>query len=190
MTEIEIHIRPSPAGKNAYPIEAELSDESYFSGHFRLDITTLQDFQQHKDVQSYGSILFYTLFNGAIRQAYDKAVTLAESTPDGRLRVKLWIDPEAVELHHLRWGALYHKPGRLEVPLTIDEKTPFSRYLGLGMAESQPVAERPLKVLFAVSNPSDLEEKNSAPILVENEIRNFLMANEEIDWRLAYGPRR
>ena len=52
--------------------------------------------------------LFDALFTGKIRRAYDKVTGRAEAEAKGRVRVCLWIDNGAAELHALPWERLYH----------------------------------------------------------------------------------
>ncbi len=155
-----------------YPIEALLSDGSHFAGgELRLDTQALEE---DSDTQQYGLNLFYTLFSGKMRAAYDVAVGLAAAKTDGRLRFRLWIDTGAPELHAVVWERLCQQT---QAPLATLSTAPFSRYFGLETAEPEPAAQWPRRMLFAIANPSDLEEKlGLAPLQVEQEIRNLLEA--------------
>ena len=77
------------------------------------------------DPEEYGLDLFYALFTGPIRRAYDRVAGRAEAENEGRVRVRLWIDDEAAELHALPWERLYHLlRGR---PVPVSTSTPSRR---------------------------------------------------------------
>jgi hypothetical protein len=61
------------------------------------------------------------------------------------------------------------------VPLDTSTLTPFSRFTGLEIAEPDPVRERPVRLLVAISNPKDLPSGLSA-IEVEREVENLVLA--------------
>lgn len=158
----------------AYPVEATLDDGSFFGdGEMRLDRQAL--LLADLDPQKYGLELFDALFSGPIRHAYDKATGRAEAQTGGRLRVRLWIDDDAAELHALPWERLYHIHHGQPVPLAASALTPFSRYTGLEIPEPQPIAARPIRLLIAISNPCDLP-RGLSPIEVEREVKNLHQA--------------
>jgi hypothetical protein len=169
--DIRIRINPWDEARKSYPVEAALDDGSqYLGGELRIDMQKLLSAQL--DSQSYGMELFDALFAGKIRRAYDKVTGRAEAEAEGRVRVRLWIDDGASELHALPWERLYHIHKGIEVPLTTSALTPFSRFTGLEIAESQPVRERPIRVLAAIANPQELPT-GLAPIDVEEEMENL-----------------
>jgi hypothetical protein len=169
-TDLLLRIFPFETEKQAYPVEAELDDGSrYAGGQLRLDREAL--LAQQLDPESYGVALFEMLFAGDIRRAYDKATGRAEVETNGRLRVRLWVDAAAVELHALPWERLYHRHHGKLVPLGASTLTPFSRYTSLEIREPQAVAETPLRLLVALSNPDKLPG-GLAPANVELEIEN------------------
>jgi hypothetical protein len=172
-TGILIRIRRWDEDITAYPVEVELDDGSFFSGgELRLDRPALQ--ADEFDPEKYGLDLFYALFSGPIRRAYDKIAGRADAQTEGRLRVRLWIDDDAAELHALPWERLYHIHQGQSIPLSISILTPFSRYTGLEMPEPEPVTTRPIRLLMAISNPYDLQERlGLSPINVEQEIENL-----------------
>ncbi len=171
-SDVLVRIFAKNETEDYYPIEATLNDGSHFSGgELRLDMQTLAE---DAATQEYGLDLFYTLFSGKMRAAYDVAVGMATEKTGGRLRFRLWIDAGAPELHALVWEQLCQQT---QAPLATLSTTPFSRYFGLETAEPEPAAQWPRQMLFAIANPSDLEEKLSlAPIQVEREVRNVLEA--------------
>jgi hypothetical protein len=173
-TDIQIRINPWDGARKCYPAEATLDDGSqYTGGELRIDMQKLLSAQL--DSQSYGVELFDALFSGKIRRAYDKVTGRAEAETEGRVRVRLWIDDGASELQALPWERLYHIHKGNEVPLTTSALTPFSRFTGLEIAESQPVRERPIRLLAAIANPQDLPAGLS-PIDVEAEAESLRRA--------------
>jgi hypothetical protein len=174
-TGILIHIRRWDEDTGVYPVEAELDDGSFFyGGELRLDQQAL--LAAELDAEEYGLELFHALLSEPIRRAYDKATGRAEARTGGRLRVRLWIDDQAAELHALPWERLYHVHKGQPVPMATSALTPFSRYTGLEIAEPQPVTERPLRFLIAISNPRNLEDLGLSPIEVEREVENLRQA--------------
>ena len=139
----------------------------------RVDMQKLLSTQL--DAESYGMELFDALFAGKIRRAYDKATGRAEAQAEGRLRVRLWIDDGAAELHAFPWERLYHIHKGNQVPLTTSALTPFSRFTGLEIGEAHPVRERPIRMLAAIANPKELPAGLS-PIDVEAEVENLRLA--------------
>jgi formylglycine-generating enzyme required for sulfatase activity len=171
--DILLHIS-AQTDAGVYPVEAGLDDGSRFQGgEMRVDPEKLRSLEL--DVQAFGMELFYALFSGPIRRAYDTASGRAQAEADGRLRVRLWIDQGAAELHAIPWERLYHTHRGQDVPLATSGGTPFSRYTGLEVAEAQPITQQPLNLLFAVSNPTNLPE-GLAEVPVVQEVETFLDA--------------
>jgi hypothetical protein len=162
--------------RGTYPVEAELDDGSrYLDGELRVDMTGLLG--KILDPEKYGFDLSDALFAGPIRRAYEVATGRAEVETRGNLRVRLWIDDNATRLHAIPWERIYHTHRGQNVPLATSALTPFSRYTGLEKAEPKPVSEWPIRLLFAVANPSDLEPKyHLLPIPVEEEVKALFEA--------------
>jgi hypothetical protein len=170
-TELRIRIRAWEEQGAYYPVEAELDDGSRFEGgQLRLDRQAL--LASELDSKAYGQLLFNALFAGDMLQAYHRAVARADALTEGRLRVQLWVDDEAVELHALPWERLYHLSRGHPVPITTSTQTPFSRYTSLETPEPPPVTERPIKMLAVISNPLNLPG-GLAPANIEVEIENL-----------------
>jgi hypothetical protein len=178
-TDILIRVRRWDDEAGAYPVEAELDDGSFFyGGELHLDQQARQDLLSAElDPEKYGLKLFQALFSEPIRRAYDRATGRAEAQTEGRLRVRLWIDDDAAELHAIPWERLYHVHRDQAIPLATSALTPFSRYTGLEIAEPKPVTERPIRFLVAISNPHNLKEDlGLSPIDVEREVENLRQA--------------
>ena len=166
--DILIRIGKWDEATRSYPVEAQLDDGSrYLDGRLRIDEVSLRSVEL--DPREYGLELFYALLSGPIRRAYDKITGRAEHETEGRLRVRLWIDDDAAELHALPWERLFHHHRGQDVPLATSALTPFSRYAALPLPESRAVVERPIRLLCAVSNPRDLPA-GLAPIDVPQQI--------------------
>ena len=168
-TDLLIRIHPWDEARQCYPVEAWMNATVHFAdGEMHLDHTTLQ--AAENDVTAYGLALFDALFSGAIRRAYDRAIGYAEARTHDQLRLRLWIDPHAPELHALLWERLQAPRQNTSFPLTATIKTPFSRYTGLEIAAPAPISTRPIRLLVAVANPADLIDQGMTPIDVDHEI--------------------
>ncbi|MEA3310551.1 MAG: CHAT domain-containing protein [Chloroflexota bacterium] len=172
-TDLLIHIHRCGKNDAGYPVTAQLSDGSHFTGGlFDPDWAALRAVRL--DAAAYGHELFYVLFAGPIRRAYDRAWGRAQTETAGRLRIRLWIAQEAASLHALLWERLHHTRAGLEAPLAVSAQTPFSRYLGLEIPEPAPVAARTLKLLYVISNPTDLAEYGLPALAVADELAPLL----------------
>jgi WD40 repeat protein len=177
-TDLLLRIFPYDERAQSYPVEAELDDGSRFTGgQLKLDRQTL--LTQQLDAEAYGKTLFDALFAGDIRRAYDKATGAAEAKTGGRLRLRLWVDNEAVELHAVPWERIYHLHKGRAVPLGASALTPLSRYTSLEVREPPPVADTPIRMLVAISNPLNLPG-GLAPANVDVEIDNLRRSLSEL----------
>lgn len=174
-TDLLIRIKPWDDTRQCYPVEAWMNVTVHFAdGELRLDHDALD--AAENDVVTYGLLLFNALFSGVIRRAYDRAVNLAETRTGGQLRLRLWIDPRAPELHALAWERLHGLRQGAPMPLTAAPQMPFSRYAGLEIAAPDPISARPLRMLVAIANPADLLDLMMTPIDVEQEINALTSA--------------
>lgn len=177
-TDLMIRIRRKDDTTGAYPVEAQLEDGSVFSdGSLAIDPVALKALGDNP--KEYGLLLFQELFSGPTRSAYDKAKGVAEAQTSGQLRLRLWIDERAPELNALAWEQLHADGNGEAVALASSARTPFSRYTGLKIAQPAPVAQRPLRILFAVSNPANLPAGMQA-IEVDDEVKALAAAVEEM----------
>ncbi|MGD8807651.1 MAG: hypothetical protein PVH65_17505, partial [Chloroflexota bacterium] len=160
-TTIRIRIFERKSLTGPYPIEASVDGGAEYKDQLEIDHAKLPAPQSSP--KEYGLALFDTLFIRSIRDAYIFASSRADSRTDGRLRVHLRIDDGTPELHAVRWEALYHTYRGEETPLAVSTSTPFSRYTALEHSVARPLSP-PLKLLFALANPSDLAEDGLAPL--------------------------
>ncbi len=171
---IQIRIRGFDAGRDVYPVEARLEPGGLFFGDLQLDQERL--LIQQLDAKAYGTTLSDALFKGAVRDAYKEAIGRAAGISNGQLRVRLWIDTNAAELQHkVAWERLYNESASRPVPLATSADTPFSRYISLDIADPQPVDQRPLRLLVAISNPNNLPS-GLAEVRVEEELLGLSQA--------------
>ena len=168
-TDLLIRMHPWDDARQCYPVEAWMNGTVHFAdSEMRLDHGALQAVEN--DVPAYGLALFDALFSSAIRRAYDRATGIAETRSGGQLRLRLWIDPRAPELHALLWERLQELRQNTVSSLSAATQTPFSRYTGLEIAAPASIGARPIRMLVAIANPADLIDQGMTPIEVEQEI--------------------
>ena len=157
--EIGLHRRD----ENCYQVDARFTDaESDIDSRFgrgespclRFDWVTLRTLAF--DDAAYGTLLGETLFGlPRVREAFDAARVAAQSSGKA-LRLRLYIDASASELHSLRWETL-RDPYEQRCLLT-DERLLFSRYLSSSGFDARrllrPKAD--LRALIAIANPADI----------------------------------
>ncbi len=168
--EISIHRR----GIENYSIELRLGQPGSDA-----DIRLLQskpslqfDFDALRDHRlndaRYGQLLAENLFADLdVKAAFTQARsnTQALSVP---LRLRLFIEPGAFELHNLRWETL--RDPQDSTPLFTGEQILFSRYLS--SLDWRPVrlrARTEMSALVVIANPANLAEYQLAPVDVEGE---------------------
>ncbi len=118
----------------------------------------------------YGKILGESLFESQeFRAAFEKARTVAQSL-EAPLRLRLFIGPNAPELHRLRWETLRGpQEGNC---LFTDENLLFSRYLS--SFDWRPVRLRPqaeLRALVCIASPSDIRDYGMAELNTAEELK-------------------
>jgi tetratricopeptide (TPR) repeat protein len=135
----------------------------------QISIDPQEFIQLGYDLKAYSQKLTQLFFaEPAVETAFAQA-RASSQTLGVPLRMRLMIDPSAIELHGLRWETLCDpQDGN---PLSISENLLFSRYLS--SLDWRPVHLRPhdkLSALVVVANPSDLAYYNLEPVNVEAEI--------------------
>ena len=178
-TDLLIHIYPRQPGEDRYPVTVAVDDADPLTERLLLDLGDLAAAEQTLDAAVYGLDLFDRLFSGKVRRAYDRAVGMAQQQA-GQLRVRLWIETAAGELHAVPWERLYHSYEAKEIALAATGKTPFSRYIGVeGRAAPPGIDAPPIKLLFALANPRDLPS-SLPPIDVAAQVRGLQQALREL----------
>lgn len=145
----------------------------------------LPDLRPTVGPKNYGTELFNWLFpeKSDTRSAFRQVRWSAESYTRLRstinvIRLRLWLDPEAPELHLMRWESL-RDPDRDE-PLSLT--LAFSRFMHMpdmpDMLEHRVVHAPPLRMLFITANPKNLDRFDLSEINVALENRIVRGATE------------
>ncbi len=112
------------------------------------------------DPLAHGQQLFSDLFaSDNVLRLYDEARAIAQKE-NRPLRLRLFIERDALELHDWRWEALNDaRPGGGS--LVSNERVLFSRFLSSNSWEAAPLrAEGDLRALVVIANPSNLADPN------------------------------
>ncbi len=170
--EIGLHRR----GTNRYQIDLRFSrpgsnvdDRLVQGGPFwaRFDMDDLRSFSPND--AAYGKLLGESLFKSQeVRAAFDKARTVAQSLK-APLRLRLFVDSNAPELHSLRWETLRNP--QENSPLFTSEHLLFSRYLSSSdWGDVRLRRQTELRALIVIANPSDITEYDMASLNVVEEL--------------------
>ncbi|MBN1876441.1 MAG: CHAT domain-containing protein [Anaerolineae bacterium] len=173
-TDLEIHIAPRDKNAGLYAVIAELDGEGRYYGTLQMGALDREALRAKPDPAEYGCALFDALFCDDIHTAY--AVARAKA-PEGRLRLRLWIDHNAADLHALVWERLHYRSEGGAFRVATDAKLPFSRYFGL-QRDAASAIEGQVRMLCVIANPQDMEEKGFSPLDVPVEIANLRAALE------------
>jgi len=176
--DLMIRISASRSRGRPYAVEATIDGDSFFFGGV-LDLDFDELLAGSLDNRIYGGALREALFSKPIERAYRKARTMADEKTEGRLRLRLQIDPDASALHALRWERLLLPAGNRDVPLSISGKTPFSRYISRESAITEPLTRRPIHMVVAISSPSRLPA-GMAHIDIEQELASLRLSLQEV----------
>lgn len=174
MSYAELQIGLSSLDEARYRVELRFDDprdeaeKMPVSGVAAIDLQALLTLED-SPANAYGLALAESLFAAAdVRSRYGQFKAAVEAGDDS-LRVKLFVDRSAPELHSLRWELLTDPETRL--PLATSERILFSRFGASG--DWRPVrlrAKTALRALVAVSNPSDLDQYELGRIDVAAEV--------------------
>lgn len=154
--DFEIHI--APKGEGVYRVTLRRQGGGECSGDFSTG--GLPPWESSSNPVEYGKQLFAALFADQ-----DLRDVWVEARAQPQRRIRLWIEPEAAELHSLPWELL--RDG--DVWLATDDNTPFSRFLPVRMPWRGPLTAYPIRVLVAISDPGKSSSFNLAPIDVAKE---------------------
>ncbi|MCG3161100.1 MAG: hypothetical protein JMDDDDMK_02218 [Acidobacteria bacterium] len=178
---LRIRIFGSNGPERIYPVEAELDDGSWYAGQLKLGEEELTElFTLESEVRDYGIKLGRLLFNDKVLTAYVLALGRARELCAGRLRIQLWISSACNELQALMWERMFVELNGQQVPLSSAELTPYSRFTRLSKAEPSAIKDRPLRILIAISNPSNLPA-GYAEIKVDEEVESLADALTDVD---------
>ncbi|MCP4697743.1 MAG: tetratricopeptide repeat protein, partial [Gammaproteobacteria bacterium] len=121
------------------------------------------------DPRAYGEALSAALWQSPEAARFYAQVKSSVESADLLLRLRLFIGPDAPELHALRWELLYEPEGG---PIRFSEKILFSRYIS--GADWRPIhlrAKDELRALIAVAGGTNLDDYGLAPVDVSGEIQ-------------------
>ncbi len=185
-----IHIGARAAGSGRYPVSVELEDGQRFAGRANIegldiDAEALRQAQWSADAAGGGEILSQALFQRAAARGLDRAIAACEQGGHDGVRLRLCIDDDAPELHTLPWERLTFDVAGVDQLLATDSRRPLSRYVKLESPPPAPVDARPVKLLFAVANPTGLPE--SMHIDVDAEIESFMEMLAQVVEKLPDG---
>ena len=157
--DLEIRILKKPEHAEGYPVELTVNHEQeYPGGH--LDPGFLPSWQPSASPAEDGKRIFNWLFADDTFK-----VTWAEIRGQySQRRIRLRLDEAAPELHALPWETLHDASGSASPDLAAAVATPFSRYLAGKWRPGSPILKRPLKVLVAIANPTNLADYQLADI--------------------------
>jgi hypothetical protein len=140
----------------------------------RINQSDLAALRQHgPDDVGYGQLLTESLLaDPQLQTAFEEAYSLAQAhDPPVSLRVRLFINAGAPELHGLRWECLLRQGVGRPIPLATGPTSPFSRllYPDSNAHRRTPKTGWPLRIVLAVSNPANLARFDLSPVDVSLE---------------------
>jgi hypothetical protein len=170
--DLELTLHRHDAG--LYGIDLRLADPSSETDRrlsstvpIRFDDAALRKASQ--DPAAYGGLLAsQILAEEAVRTFLGEALAAAQAS-DAPLALRLAINPNAAELHSLRWETL--RLPNSDAPLLTGESLRFSRYLS--SLDWRPVRLRPqadLRALVAIASPSNAAKWQLAEVKTDDEL--------------------
>jgi hypothetical protein len=169
---IRIQGRDDPTA--CYPVEADLDDGSHYSGG-TMRIVDRDLLKLSLDVPRYGAALGDYLFSTQIEKAMQKAYATAAGAIECQLRLRLCFASDACELHAYPWERIRFMWQGTPIYLAASPIIPFSRFIQLEESQQGPVNDRPIRILFALSNPvPETMPQGLATIDVEHELNGLV----------------
>jgi len=179
----EVQIQ-SPAGEGRAPflppLSVDLADATAAaarrtaSGERHLAV---EDEESKSPPDGIGKALFNALFQGEVRDLYERSLGILAGDANLGLRIKISLDPRERALSRLQelpWELLCHPETRQY--LGLSRRQPIVRHLAVPQTlKAVPWPER-LRVLLVAASPADL-----APLNLERERKNLREALEKID---------
>ena len=171
-----INIGVKDTQRDAYPVQIQHEGKPLADDWIHINREALLENEHKFSAHDYGIELCSTLLTKKLDRIYQRLI--GQATAETAIRVQLVIHPDAPELHVLPWERLFHVFSNTETPISTDARTPFSRFLVSGAGDQPTVLERPLRMLVAVANPSNLPD-GCSPLDVEGEVTGLvdLLAN-------------
>jgi hypothetical protein len=182
-TYADLEIRILAEQEEGYPVEMTLnSAQEWPRGHLS---SALLPWVPSASREEDGDRLFEWLFaDDRLKTAWAE---VRGQSPYRRVRLR--IDAAAPELHVIPWEILRDPDGGSQAQdLAATASTPFSRYLAGRWLPGSPILKRPVRMLVAVANPSNLADYGLAPIDVEDEVASLRESIEGLDVTLDELP--
>src|SRR5690606_6172436 len=148
-------------------------------GTLVLDAALLDELlaQQFVEPQGYGTNLGKALFQPAIRDLFKQAL---KENPE-QLRVLLVVEDPQLQPLHWEWLCAPLQAGDGWALLSLDQRTPFSRYLPSLTDRRYPaIGRRDLRALILVADPPQDNSYKLAPIDVAATVASIQQALGEI----------
>lgn len=186
----EMEIRIFKVSRTTFSGDVRLPDGQRFST--RLPAETLRQFKGGMPPEEYGARLFEWLFQGEVGDIFARASNLVQVPtrsvlPDLGLRIRLWLDPDARELHRLNWESIW-KPNTFR-PVTL--QTAFSRFLRTSAPQMATASDRPVHMLLVIANPTDspmFENVEDTITIIKKTIASgYSRFIERLDLQIAEG---
>jgi hypothetical protein len=150
-------------------MDPDFDDRSY-NARARFDFPELR--RLSADAGAYGQKLSQSLFlDPNVREMFTTSCAL--DNPGDKLRVRLFIDRSAPELHSLRWETLTDpRPDLVGSRLLDDERILFSRYLrSIDRRRAGIGPKAALRALIVVADPKPDPQKPKVPkVMVSEEL--------------------
>ncbi|MSP12769.1 MAG: CHAT domain-containing protein, partial [Chloroflexi bacterium] len=180
----DLEIRIFARQDQGYPVEITLNKEQQFgAGYLQSNILPWVPgvFPAEDGVR-----LFELLF----ADSKLKAAWVEARGRQPQRRVRLRFDATAPELHAIPWELLRDtEDGSLPQDLAAATATPFSRYLAGKWQPGGPILQRPIKILVAIADPTNLaSDYKLAAIDAETEWAGLQAATAGLDVKLVRLP--
>ena len=164
--DLEIRILEFEKTNGSYPVEITLNNEQQFPRGYLIPANLPMPWVRSASPKADGERLFkWLLAADELKAAWAEA-----RGQQPRRRIRLRIDAAAPELHALPWELLRDPgDGGISLDLAASTATPFSRYLAGRWQPGSPILQRPIRILVAIANPGDLNDKGLEPIDTDGE---------------------
>lgn len=179
----DLEIRILDRRDQGYPVEITLEKSLEFRRGY-ISPQAVEDWRPDLSREESGWDLFELLLD-------DPQVRSAWAEVRGRYpqrRIRLRIDAEAPELHALPWELLREEREGGPINLAAAEATPFSRYMASEHGYAAPIRARPIRILVAIANPSNLGRWRLQPIEVGHEMAMLRASLEGLNVELIEVP--
>jgi len=186
MDYADLEVRILKKDASGYPVEITFNGEQEFPrGVLSPDLPVLTAGEASGQD---GVRMFQWLFSdNALKTAWANA---RGQKPQRRIRLR--IDEGAPELHPIPWELLRDiADGGVAIDLAAAEATPFSRYIAGSWVPGSPILKRPIRILVAVANPSNLADFGLAAIDPDAELKllqDAVAGNPKIELVKLEGP--